>query len=338
MAKKLLVTSSPHYRSDITVRKIMLQVILSLVPVIGASVVFFGWRSLFLISLTVISCVIFELVFCIISRKSITGFDFSSVVTGLLLAFTFPVSVPFWIPIAGAFFAVVVVKMLFGGTGCNFVNPALAARAFLFSWPTLMTSFTKTFEYDIPVFSNIVSREGEVSELLDSVSSATPLSSLKNGGIPTESFIKLLVGNNSGSLGETCVVLILLGGIFLLIRGIITWHIPVSFIGTVAVLTFIFPLSGGHFDMSFMLYELLSGGLVLGAVYMATDSVTSPVTSAGKIIYGIGCGVLTVFLRYFSGYTEGVMYAILIMNVLSVPLDKLTMPRRFGKGGGHNVS
>ena len=230
--------------------------------------------------------------------------------------------------VVGDFFAIVVVKMLFGGIGKNFFNPALAARAFLFSWPAIMTKFIVPFKSSvIPVFGAVP------EEVVDAVSSATPLTFLKTGTLPDVSIADLFFGNVGGCIGEVSAAALLLGGFYLLFRKIITWHIPVCYIGTVALVTFIFPASGGFFNLDFMLAELLSGGLLLGAFFMATDYTTSPITSKGRIIYGIGCGLLTVFLRYFGGYPEGVSYAILLMNVFAFALDKIARPRRYGAGG-----
>ncbi|MBE6895866.1 MAG: RnfABCDGE type electron transport complex subunit D [Ruminococcaceae bacterium] len=340
MAKRLLVTSSPHYRSERTISKVMIDVVIAMIPISAMSVVFFGWRALALTLICVGACIAFETIFNHIAKKRNTVDDFSAVVTGMLLSFNLPVTAPYWVAVIGALFAIVVVKMLFGGLGKNFANPALAARAFLFSWPTIMTTFVRPFItpglpvlYD-PIFTN----GAEMPEYIDTITTATPLASLKSGTLPDISLADMFIGNIGGCLGEVCAAAIILGGLYMLFRGVITWHIPVTYIGTVALITFIFPLTGGHFDWQFMTYELLSGGLLLGAFFMATDYSTSPVTAKGKLIFGIGCGLLTVFLRYYSGYSEGVSYAILIMNVLAYPIDKITRPRRYGKGGGYSDS
>ncbi len=338
MAKRLLVTSSPHYRSERTTSKIMLDVIIAMLPISAMSVVFFGWRALVLTAVCVGACVSFETLYNYIVKKNNTVGDLSAIVTGMLLSFNLPVTAPYWMAVIGALFAIVVVKMLFGGLGKNFANPALAARAFLFSWPTLMTTFVKPFIspalpvlYD-PIFTN----GADLPEYIDTITTATPLASLKNGVLPDASIIDVLIGNTGGCLGEVCSAVIILGGIYLLLRGVISWHIPFAYLGTVALITFVFPLTGGHFDLQFMTYELLGGGLLLGAFFMATDYSTSPVTAKGKLLFGLGCGLITVFLRYYSGYNEGVSYSILIMNVLAVPIDKITKPRRFGIGGGYS--
>ena len=338
LAKKLLVTSSPHYRSERTTSKVMLDVIIAMIPISAMSVVFFGWRALALTVISVAACIAFESLFNLIVKKKNTVNDLSAVVTGMLMSFNLPVTAPYWVAVVGSFFAIVIVKMLFGGLGKNFANPALAARAFLFSWPMLMTTFVKPFItpmlpvlYD-PIFTN----GADLPDYIDTITTATPLASLKTGTLPDLSLTDMFIGNMGGCIGEVCTAAIILGGLYLLFRRVITWHIPVAYLGTVALITCIFPLTGDHFNWQFMTYELLSGGLMLASFFMATDYVTAPVTARGKLLFGIGCGLLTVFLRYYSGYSEGVSYAILIMNVLAVPIDKITKPRRFGIGGGYN--
>ena len=333
------MNSSPHYRSGNTTRTVMTDVVVAMLPILIGSVIFFGPRALTLTLVSVGSCLAFETLFCLIAKKKNTIYDCSAVVTGILLAFNMPVAVPYWIPFVGAFFAIVVVKMLFGGLGKNIVNPALAARAFLFSWPTLMTTFTKPFvSPSLPIFSDPVFTNGApLSDYMDSISTATPLKALKSGALSDLSIFDMFFGNKGGCLGEVSIALILLGAVYLLFRRVITWHIPVSYIGTVAAITFVFPLTGGYFNFEFMLQSIFSGGLCLAAFFMATDYTTSPVTSKGRIIFGICCGLLTVFLRYYSGYSEGVSYAILLMNMLVLPIDKMTKPRRYGIGGGYHV-
>lgn len=331
-----LVNSSPHYRSKDSTRTLMLDVIIAMTPILVMSVIYFGFRALTLTLVTVASCLVFETFFNALTKRKNTVGDLSAVVTGMLLAFNLPVTAPYWLAAFGGFFAIVVVKMLFGGLGKNFLNPALAARAFLFSWPTIMTTFTApqsalyselSFIFGEPLYLN-----GEAPEQIDAITSATALKALKGGDLPDISLADLFVGNAAGCIGETSALLILVGLIYLLCRKVITWHIPVCYLGTVAVLTYLFP-KGGADSVSFMAYELLSGGLMLGAVFMATDYVTSPLSSAGRIIYGIGCGVLTVLLRYFGGYPEAVSYSILIMNVVTLVLDRYIKPRRYGIGG-----
>ncbi|MBQ2766292.1 MAG: RnfABCDGE type electron transport complex subunit D, partial [Clostridia bacterium] len=241
------------------------------------------------------------------------------VVTGVLLALNLPVSTPLWMPAVGSVFAIVVVKQLFGGIGKNFMNPALAARVFLFAWPSYMNTF--------------VSEGTKLSAISlgmpDVVASATPLASLKNGTIPENgTLLNAILGYEGGCIGEVSALLLVAGFIYLLSRRIITWHIPVCYIGTVFVLTCIFPQGANALD--FALWEIFSGGLFLGAIFMATDYSTSPITKKGRIIYGIGCGALTVFIRFFGGYPEGVSFSILIMNLLVWYIDRYTKPTRFG--------
>lgn len=320
MADKLIVASSPHLRHKEGVQSIMLDVIIALLPLLVVSVYLFGYRALVLTLVSVASCVAFEFLYRKLMKKSINIGDLSAVVTGLLLAFSLPVTMPLWMPVVGAFFAIVIVKELFGGIGKNFVNPALAARIFLFSWPAAMTTWAKPIMEPLTYLG------------ADAVTGATALESLKSGKLPDTSVFDMLLGYRPGSLGETCVLMILVGGLYLLYRRVITWHIPVSFIGTVAVLTYLFPL-GGADRVDFMLYQLLAGGLAMGAFFCATDYTTSPITSTGKLIYGFGCGAITVLIRYFGGYPEGVSFAILLMNLLVWYIDKITRPRLFGGGG-----
>jgi len=345
MAKRFFVSSSPHIKSDENTGLIMRDVIISLVPVIAASYFYFGLRSSILIVISVASCMFFELISQLLLKRPVTIKDMSAVLTGILFAFCLPASVPFWFPVVGAFVAIVIVKQLFGGIGKNFVNPALLARVFMMSWLPMITNFTEPIDSGSRLSIGIQN------------STATPLALLKQGihisGISsgknlwettlnaTSDFLKqgqasasfsikdMILGIRPGCLGETAVVLLLAGGIFLLYRRIITWHIPATFIGTVAVLTFAFPPANVD-RPEYMIFELLSGGLVLGAIYMATDYTTSPITSKGKIIYGIGCGLLTYFIRMWGSYPEGVSYAILIMNLFVWLFDKVTRPKRYG--------
>ena len=323
VSKFLTMTASPHIKSPIKTKNIMLDVIIALMPALFWSIYVFGPRSLVLTFISVISCVVFEFIFRKLVKKPNSIADLSAVVTGILLAFSLPVSVPLWIPAVGAFFAIVIVKQLYGGIGKNIVNPALAARVFLFiAYPGELVAFTKPFEY-LPAFKISV----EVNEKI--IAGATPLAILKNGNIPSDNNIACLLGNISGCIGEISATLLLLGGIYLLIRKVITWHIPICYIATVAVISFIFP-TGDMSGLSFMTYQLFSGGLIIGAFFMATDYVTSPVTPKGRIIFGVGCGLITLFVRYFGGYPEGVSFAILIMNLFVWYLDKGTKPVSFG--------
>lgn len=320
-----IVSPSPHVKSEDSTRGLMLDVIIALLPALCVSIYYFGWRALGVIVVSVAASVFFEWGYRKITKKNSTISDLSAIVTGILLAFCLPVTVPYWTVIIGAFFAIVIVKQLFGGIGKNFMNPALAARAFMFSWPVIMTTWTAP--------GTILKFFGSNADV---VTSATPLSFLHNGSLPDTGLLQLFLGNCGGSLGETCAAALLLGGIYLVIRRVISPRIPLAFIGTVAIVTFIFP-KGGADRLTWMLAELLSGGLLLGAIFMATDYVTSPVTKKGQWLYGVGCGLITVFIRYFGSYVEGVSYSILIMNVCVYLLDKVGKPKRYGtskkKGG-----
>ena len=247
-------------------------------------------------------------------------------VTGLLLTLVCPIGLPYWALLIGDFFAIIVVKQLFGGIGKNFMNPALAARAFLFSWPALMTTWAAPGSRT-PVFQS-------TQAAVDAVSSATNLSFLHGGSLPESGIFQSFLGNVGGCIGETSALLLLIGGLYLVVRRVIHPRIPLCFIGTVALLTLLFPR--GNSPLPWMAYQVFSGGLFLGAIFMATDYVTSPVTKWGQAIFAVGCGLITVFIRYFGSYPEGVSYAILVMNACVVLLDKIGVPRRFGvpaKGG-----
>lgn len=318
---KVVVTSSPHIKADDDTRSLMLDVCLALIPALAVAIFTFGFRALVMTVATILSCVIFEMLYCKAVHKPSTIGDLSAVVTGILIAFNVPVAAPLWMPIIGGAFAIIVVKMLFGGIGKNFMNPALGARAFMMaSWPALMTTWVQPHQ-SIPMFGNV--------EVTDAISTSTPLSSLKNGALPGESLMDLFFGQHGGVIGETCALALLAGGAYLLYRKVITINIPAAYILTVAVLTFLFPL-GGVNRFQWMLTQVLSGGLMLGAIFMATDYVTSPVTPKGQIVFGIGCGLLTVFIRYFGGLPEGVSYSILIMNALVWMIDQKCWPRKFG--------
>ncbi len=315
---KYMVTSTPHTRSNDSIEKIMIQVLIALAPATVAGVFFFGFRALLLILLCISSSVFFEWLFQHITKKPSTIGDFSAAVTGLLLAFNIPASAPFWLPIVGCFFAIVIVKQLFGGLGQNFMNPALAGRAFLlaaFAQP--MTNWTK------PVLNPL-------SLGIDAVATATPLAMLKESGlVPTNmDYINILFGNVGGSIGETCAVAIILGGIYLIYKNIITWRIPATYILTVFILSFICGRTG--LLTGYPLYEVLAGGVLLGAFFMATDYSSSPVTPVGQLIMGFGCGLLTVIIRVYGGYPEGVSYSILLMNLVVPLIDRYTKPRVFG--------
>ena len=322
----LSMTASPHIKSPIKTKNLMADVLLALMPMLVWAIYIFGLRALTITLISVLSCVIFELVYRKLAKKSCSIGDLSAVVTGVLLAYSLPVSVPLWLPVVGSFFAIVIVKQLYGGIGKNIVNPALAARVFLFiAYPTELTSFTYTGIEKLNAFKIDVSETAEIIK-----AGATPLVSLKSGTVPETSALSTLIGNHAGCIGEVSALLIILTGLFLILRGVITWHIPVSYIATVAVLSYIFPVSMP--SLEFTMFQLFSGGLMIGAFFMATDYVTSPVTKSGRVIYGIGCGLITIFIRYFGGYPEGVSFAILIMNLFVWYIDKATKPKAFGGG------
>ncbi len=311
---KLTVASSPHIRGSFRTNRIMLDVVIALLPALAVGAFVLGLRALLVAGVSMVAAVAFEGLFCLVTRRRNTVLDGSALVTGLLLAMTLPVSVPLWLVVVGDFFAIVLIKGLFGGLGHNVFNPALAARAFLLLiYPVGLTHYPA---------------------LADGVSSATPLHQMVMPALPQESLLDMFLGNCPGSIGEISAVALLAGGVYLVIRKVISPRIPLCYIGTVAVLSFVFAKTGNMFV--WMLYSVLSGGLLLGAIFMATDYVTSPVTRWGQIIYGVGCGVLTWLFRYFGLYPEGVTYAILILNACVWFLDRHTAPARFGfkKGGG----
>ena len=310
---KYAVTPTPHIRAPITIGQIMMLVILALLPALVLSVLFFGVMALTVILVTVASCVAFEALYQKITKQAVTIKDYSAVVTGLLLAFNLPPTVPLWLPVVGSFVAIVMAKQLFGGLGQNFINPALAGRAFLMAayMPYMAGGFVE------PGFFNDI----------DVITTATPLA----GG--SWDYLTLIIGTHGGTIGETSAIALLIGGLFLILKKIITWHVPFTFIGTVFILTFILePMSSGTmvFSWHYPLFHVLAGGLMLGAFFMATDYSSSPITPLGKIIMGVGCGIITVMIRLFGGYPEGVSYAILIMNCCVPLIDKFTRPRIFG--------
>ncbi len=317
----LTVSPSPHIKAAETTSTIMLDVIIALLPAFAWGVYSFGWRALAIALISVGCCVGFEALTQSLLKRKIMIADLSAAVTGLLLAMNLPVTVPLWMPVVGSFFAIVVVKQLFGGLGRNFVNPALCARVFLFSWAGEMTLFPKVGEK--------INSFAVTLNTADITAGATPLSALKNGELPDTKLSDMIIGNMGGCIGEVSALFLAAGGVYLLIRKVITWHIPAAFLGTVAVLTLLFPQHGGVAS-DFMLSELFAGGLFLGSIFMATDYSTSPVTPKGRVIFGIGCGAITVLIRYFGGYPEGVSFAILVMNLLVWYIDMLTMPKRFG--------
>ena len=315
---ELTVSSSPHVHQDVSTKTIMRDVLIALVPALLFAVYNFGFRALTVTAVSVIACYAFEKLWNILMKTHDKTYDLSACVTGVLLAFVCPVTVAYWQIILGAAFAILLVKMLFGGLGRNVVNPALAGRAFMMSWPVAMSTWI------IPGFKNGAGLFGTA----DIVTAATPLANMHAGLMPAESWTQLFWGNVGGCIGETSAVMLLVGLVYLLARKVIKITIPAAYIGTVAILTLIFPMGNNNFE--WMLCHLFGGGLMLGAIFMATDYVTSPLTSMGQIVYGIGCGALTVLIRYFGGYNEGVSYAILIMNCFVVLLDRIGRPVKFG--------
>lgn len=317
----LTVTPSPHIRTHTTTRAIMLDVCIALMPALIWGVYIYGWRALTVTLVSVIFAVLAEFAYEKLLGLPVTVLDFSAVVTGIILALNLPATVPLWLPAVGAVFAIVVVKQLFGGLGKNFMNPALTARVFLFAWPAFMNTFAAVGE-KFSAFS---------IGAPDVVASATTLSTLSEGAFPAnQSMFDAIIGYENGCIGEVSALLLAAGFVYMLVRRVVTWHIPVTYIGTVFVLTFIFPM--GADPLNFALWQIFSGGLFLGAIFMATDYATSPITNKGRIIYGIGCGALTVLIRYFGGYPEGVSFSILIMNLLVWYIDRYTKPKRFGGG------
>ena len=300
---KLKLASSPHIHSGNTTSKIMLDVILSLLPAAITGVIVFGFSALIVILVTVVVAVLSEYLFNLIVKKEQTITDLSAVVTGLLLALNLPANVPLWQAVVGAVFAIIVVKCIFGGIGCNIVNPAITARVFM------LVAFGSMAKAAFPV---------------DSVSSATPLVEIANGNTPE--LMDLFLGKCGGSIGETGTLALLLGGIYLLVRRVITWHIPVSFVGSVFVLSFLF----NGFSFMDAIALILSGGLFIGAFFMATDYVTSPSTPVSKIIFGLICGLVTVMIRFWGNYPEGVSFAILFANILNPYIEKWGPRKLFG--------
>ncbi len=305
MENKLHVSASPHIHSGRSTRKVMLDVIISLLPATIAGAVIFGVRALFVVAVCVGVSVLAEFAFNAIMKREQSVSDLSAIVTGLILALNLPANAPLWQAGVGAVFAIIVVKCLFGGIGRNVVNPAATARVFML---VAFSALTK------PAFP----------QGADAVSGATPLAQLAEDTTPE--LMDLFLGNIGGCIGETCTLALLIGGIYLLIRKVITWHIPVAFIGT----TFLFTLAveGGNIETS--LAWILSGGLFLGAIFMATDYVTSPATPFGRIVFGVGAGLITVLIRFWGVYPEGVSFAILIMNILNPFIDSLTARKLFG--------
>ena len=320
---KLIATSNPHIRSNETTRSIMLDVIIAMLPALAFAIFNFGLRALTLTAVSVVGCVFWEWLYRKLMKKPQSIGDLSCVVTGMLLAFVCPVQMPYWMILIGDFFAIIVVKQLFGGIGKNFLNPALAGRAVLLaSYAGTMTSWVDPAAGKAPIIGSVA----------DVVTTATPLAVMKTGDFAaltdTYNAGNMFIGQIPGSLGEVSALALLIGGAYLIWRKVINWQTPVSYIATVAVLTFLFPKQGS--GLEWMLYSIFGGGLFLGAFFMATDYATSPVTKKGQLIFGIGCGLFTVLIRYFGSYNEGVCYSIMVMNLFVALIDKYTKPTRFG--------
>ena len=320
---KLIATSNPHIRGSETTRSIMLDVIIAMLPALAFAIFNFGLRALTLTAVSVVGCIFWEWLYRKLMKKPQAIGDLSCVVTGMLLAFVCPVQMPYWMILIGDFFAIIVVKQLFGGIGKNFLNPALAGRAVLLaSYAGTMTSWVDPAAGKAPIIGSVA----------DVVTTATPLAVMKTGDFAalTDTYHvgNMFIGQIPGSLGEVSALALLIGGAYLIWRKVINWQTPVSYIATVAVLTFLFPKQGS--GLEWMLYSIFGGGLFLGAFFMATDYATSPVTKKGQLIFGIGCGLFTVLIRYFGSYNEGVCYSIMVMNLLVALIDKYTKPTRFG--------
>lgn len=305
LEKHLTMSLGPHVKSNESTRSIMLDVIIALTPAMIGAIYFFGLNAAKLIVISILSAVLFEALAQKFFKKDILIGDLSAVVTGLLLAFNLPANAPWWIPIFGAAFAIIIVKEFFGGIGSNFMNPALAARAALVSsWPLIMGTYIGP----------------------DGVTGATPMALMKSGSVDLPSIGNMFIGNIGGSLGETSALLLLIGAAYLLIRKVIDWKIPVIYVGTTAIMLLILGV-----NPEMLTYHIFGGGLILGAVYMATDYSSSPITPNGKILFGIGAGVLTALMRVKGGMPEGVSYAILLMNVASPLIERFTKPKVFGR-------
>ena len=310
MSYKIIVKDAPHIKAGYNLQKMMLDVIIALLPVVVASIYFFRIKAISLLSTCLISCVVSDVLFERLRGKSMSISDLSPVVTGLLLALVLPPSLPIWAAMLGSIVAIFLGKQVFGGLGANIFNPALVGRAFLTAtYPTLMTNWIEPYT-------------------LNAVTQATPLGLMKFEGLSTN-LIDLFLGNVSGSLGETSALALLIGGLYLLLRRCIDWRIPFSFIGSVILFSLILGVVRPEKSPS-VLFELLSGGLLIGALFMATDPVTSPITIRGRWIFGLGCGIMVMIIRRWGGLPEGVMYSILFMNALRPLIDRFTKPVCFG--------
>ncbi|MBO5755056.1 MAG: RnfABCDGE type electron transport complex subunit D [Clostridia bacterium] len=318
--KKLVISSSPHIHSGASTRRVMLDVLIALLPASVAAVWLFGLRALLILVTTTATAVLAELVFCLLAKKDRTIGDLSAAVTGLLLGLNLPLTATVWQCVVGTLFAIIVVKCLFGGLGCNFANPAITARIFLF------LSFSGTLAGSvIPTKFESFKEFLNVGPSVELVTGATPLAIMQSGKGALPTVLEMLLGQRGGSIGETCGIAILIGFVYLLIRRVISWHTPVIFVGTVFVLSMIITA-----DPYYALMQVLSGGLLLGAVFMATDYVTTPITRGGKCLFALGCGVITVLIRFYGSYPEGVSFAILFMNILTPYIEKWTGRKPLG--------
>ncbi len=309
----LVVASSPHIRGNFRTSRLMLDVVVALLPALGVGTFVLGWRALIVTVISMAAAVVGEWLFCLAAHKRSTLADCSALVTGMLFAMTLPASVPYPIVMLGSMLAVIVTKMMCGGLGQNVFNPALSARALMMLlFPAALTRYEALG--------------------VDGVTAATPLHHMVMPALPEQSLLDMFLGNTPGSIGEISALALLAGGVYLVVRKVISPRIPLAYLGTVAALTLVFHKTDNA--LVWMAYQLFSGGLMLGAIFMATDYATSPVTAKGQIIYGIGCGALTVIFRYFGIFPEGVTYAILLMNLATWAIDRVTPPRRYGQKGG----
>lgn len=315
-----VVSGTPHVRSKESIQSIMRDVIIALVPATAMGIFYFGVSALVLIIAAIVSAVVFEALCQKIMKKPVTVSDLSAVVTGLLLAMNLPASAPIWVAVVGSAFAIIFGKQLFGGLGQNFINPALAGRAFLLaSYPTEMTTWV------VPNGLSLADATASATSVADAATYATPLAELKAGALHA-SVGQLAIGQVGGCIGETCAIALIIGGIYLLYKHVISWKIPVIYIGTVFVL---FAVIGRH-GVRMPLQEILAGGVMLGGIFMATDYASSPVTPKGQIIFAVGAGLITYLIRTFGGYPEGVSYSILIMNCCVPLIERFTEPTIFG--------
>ena len=311
--KKLIVSTSPHIKSPVTTQNIMLDVLIALAPATVMAVVLFGLRALLIIGVCVVTAVVSEFIFNLINKRKQTVLDLSATVTGLLLALNLPLTATVWQCIVGSIFAIIVVKCLFGGLGHNFANPAITARIFL------LLSFSTTIA------------GGTSPQLVDFVASATPLAAIKDGAThQLPSLLHMLIGLRGGAIGEVCSIALIVGYIYLVVKKVIHFETPLIFVATVFLLSWL--IKG---DITIALYQVLGGGLLLGAIFMATDYVTTPINRVGKMVFALGCGLITVLIRFYGNYPEGVSFSILLMNILSPYIEKLCKKKAFG--GAKNV-